>query len=97
MYAASENVVRLGSIPSSIRHGAAHRTLGMKAVPMLQNAEGRSPPARVYPLSDASGAWIVEPPVNDAAGSKTFTGRKALLDALEYAHRTYGSATYLSR
>lgn len=97
MHAASEHVVRLGSIPSPIRHGAVHRMLGLDVMPMLQDAEGRSPPARVYPLSDASGTWIVEPPLNDAAGSKTFTGQKALLDALEYAHRIYGSATYLSR
>ena len=58
-------------------------------------------PAKVYPAPLEAQGWIVEPPAPDgdsALGSlKTFTGSAALLQALEYAQRTYGSALYLSR
>ncbi len=57
-------------------------------------------PARVYPASEGADDWIVEPPAVDALSvvePKMFTGRTALLKALEYAHFNYGSALYLSR
>lgn len=69
-------------------------------MPVLRDAEGRSMPARVYPASEGADDWIVEPPALDApavAEAKMFTGRAALLNALEYAHFNYGSALYLSR
>jgi len=69
-------------------------------VALLHDTENRSTPARVYPASEGAEDWIVEPPVVNASAIvelKTFTGRAALLKALEYAHYTYGSALYLSR
>lgn len=67
---------------------------------LLRDTEGRSMPARVYPASEGTDDWIVEPPAIDplaAVEPRTFTGRAALLNALEYAHCHYGSALYLSR
>ena len=67
---------------------------------LLRDAEGRSTPAKVYPACEDAEDWIVEPPAADASAVvelKMFTGRGALLKALEYAHQTYGNALYLSR
>ena len=67
---------------------------------LLRDAEGRSMHAKVYPACEDAENWIVEPPAAGAAAVvelRTFTGRAALLKALEYAHRTYGNALYLSR
>jgi hypothetical protein len=55
-------------------------------------------PAKVYPAILDGGGWVVEAPASDSGdGLSTFTGRTALAQALEYAHRTYGSAAYFSR
>ena len=65
-----------------------------------RDTEGRSTPARVYPRSKDAEDWVVEPPpddLSDVVEPKMFTGRAALLDALNYAHLTYGSVLYLSR
>lgn len=67
---------------------------------LLSDVEERSMPARVYPASEGADDWVVEPPALDAFAvveRRTFTGRAALLKALEYAHCNYGSALYLSR
>ncbi len=67
---------------------------------LLRDIEGRSAPPKVYPTSEDAACWIVEPPADaseDVGESRTFTGRAALLQALEYAHRTFGNAQYLSR
>ena len=65
-----------------------------------QDEDSRRVPARVYPaVQDASG-WVVEAPASEAPASgelTTFTGVAALAQALEFAHRTYGSASYFSR
>lgn len=64
------------------------------------DTEGRPTPARVYPAFEGAEDWIVEPPADGTSvvvEFKTFTGRAALLRALEYAHRNYGNAFYLSR
>jgi len=69
-------------------------------MPLLRDSKGRSTPARVYPAFESAEDWVVEPPAPDASTvvePKIFTGRAALLKALEYAHGTYGSALYLSR
>ena len=66
----------------------------------LYDEEGRPVPAKVYPAPAEMAGWIVEPPGENhpaSSGRKTFTGSAALLQALEYAQRTYGSALYLSR
>jgi hypothetical protein len=66
----------------------------------LYDEEGRPVPAKVYPASTETTGWIVEPPASAQSACpdrKTFTGSTALLQALEYAQRTYGSALYLSR
>lgn len=67
---------------------------------LLRDTEGRSMPALVYPAFEGADDWIVEPPAVNAFAAvetKTFTGRAALLKALEYAHCNYGRALYLSR
>jgi hypothetical protein len=87
-------------VQSSFRHVAVQRMLGVLEMALLRDTEGRSTPAKVYPVADNSDTWIVEPPINEsdaATGLKTFTGHSALLKALEYAHCNYGSALYLSR
>jgi hypothetical protein len=90
--------VSLRASPS--RYAAAQQILGMGAMASLYDEEGRPVPAKVYPASCGTTGWVVEPPSSDhAAGAhpKTFTGSSALIQALEYAQRTYGSALYLSR
>lgn len=65
-----------------------------------QNKDIRPMPAKVYPaLPDAQG-WVVEAPLcrNSAEPQlRTFTGRAALPQALEYAYRTYAAASCFSR
>ena len=67
----------------------------------LRDEDGRPVPAKVYPASAEALGWIVEPPAPGlglvGGDCRTFTGSAALLQALEYAQRTYGSALYLSR
>ena len=66
----------------------------------VRDLEGRTMPAKVYPASKEADAWIVEPPVDDASAvvaPRTFTGRSALLQALQHAHDIYGCARFLSR
>ncbi len=65
-----------------------------------QDEDSRLPPARVYPAVPDAQGWVVEAPASEAPASgesRTFTGVAALAQALEYAHRTYGSASYFSR
>ena len=66
---------------------------------LLHDAEVRSMPAKVYPAFKGAEDWVVEPPTDGISAiveTKTFTGRAALLRALEYAHCNYGNALYLS-
>jgi len=96
----TDNPVKSLSIPPAFRHAAVQRLLGILEMVLLRDAEGRSMPANVYPTFKDSETWVVEPPANDASAvvePKTFTGHAALLQALQYAHSTYGSARYLSR
>ena len=84
----------------ALRHVAAHHLLGAVDVGLLGDSEGRTMPAKVYPASEDAEAWVVEPPVDDVSAMvepKTFTGRAALLQAVQYAHDTYGCARFLSR
>ena len=67
---------------------------------MLRDAEGRSPPARVYPACGNEGGWVVEGPCPDLPARpecRTFTGAGSLVQALAYAHAAYGNAQYMSR
>lgn len=67
---------------------------------LLRNTEGRSLPAKVYPACKDADDWVVEGPcldIEERSERKTFTGANALVQALAYAHATYGSAQYLSR
>jgi hypothetical protein len=67
---------------------------------LLADSEGRTTPAKVYPVHGRAEAWVVEAPWSGEPARddcRTFTGRAGLLKALEYAHSTYGSAVYLSR
>lgn len=85
---------------TNFRHVAVQRMLGTMGMDSLYDAETRSMPAKVYPAFEGAGDWIVEPPADGtsaAVENKTFTGRAALLRALEYAHCNYGNALYLSR
>ena len=62
--------------------------------------DGRTRPAKVYPAAGGTGTWVVEPPASGmpaGAECRTFSGSAGLAKALEYSHRTYGSALYLSR
>ena len=84
----------------SFRHNAVQRLSGIHDMAQLRDTEGRSAPPKVYPTSNDASCWTVEPPCDasaDVGEPRTFTGRAALLQALEYAHRTYGNAQYLSR
>ena len=84
----------------SFRHVAVQRLLGVTELTVLRDVEGRSMPAKVYPAFDGAEDWVVEPPAADASTvgePRMFTGRGALLRALEHAHCAYGSALYLSR
>ena len=79
---------------------AVQRMLGITEMILLHDDEIRSMPAKVYPAVQDAEDWIVEPPAVGTSAVvelKTFTGRAALLKALEYAHCNYGSALYLSR
>lgn len=59
----------------------------------------RAVPAKVYPAPGDVDEWVVEPPCpgRSSGDLKTFSGSAALPRALEYAHRTYGGALFLSR
>ena len=84
----------------SFRHITVQRLLGTQDMESSRDTEGRSNPPKVYPAATDASCWTVEPPDNanaDVNEPRTFTGRAALLQALEYAHRTYGNAQYLSR
>ena len=66
---------------------------------LLHDTEVRSMPAKVYPAFKGAEDWVVESPTNGISAiveTKTFTGRAALLRALEYAHCNYGNALYHS-
>ena len=83
----------------SLRYAAVQHILGV-VMASNRDEEGRPVPAKVYPLSAAAQEWVVEPPSLDGptrSEPKTFSGSAALPRALEYAHRTYGGALYLSR
>lgn len=73
--------------------------LGIRSIALPYDTEGRTAPALVHPAPEDTAAWVVEPPGADEGRRKprVFTGGAALLTALEYAHRTYGSAVCLSR
>ncbi len=85
---------------TSLRYAAAQRLLGAIDVVTTRDSEGRTTPAKVYPASENAEAWVVESPADAASAvvePKTFTGPVALLQAMQYAHNTYGSARFLSR
>lgn len=85
---------------TSLRYAAVQQILGAMDVVFLRDSEGRTMPAKVYPASENAEAWVVEPPVDDASTAvepKTFIGHTALLQAVQYAHDTYGCARFLSR
>ncbi len=85
---------------TSFRYAAVQQILGAMDVVFLPDSEGRTMPAKIYPASEDAGTWIVEPPGDDAstvAEPKTFIGHTALLQAVQYAHDTYGCARFLSR
>jgi hypothetical protein len=87
-----------GTLP--FRHDAVQRALGLTPMASERDEEGRPVPAKVYPSPAEAQGWVVEAPAsgNPASGDlRTFTGSAALLQALEYAHHTYGSASYFCR
>jgi hypothetical protein len=93
------NSVKSASKPTSFRYAAVQQLLGAMDVVFLRDSEGRTMPAKVYPASEDAEAWVVEPP-DDASAvvePKTFTGHASLLQAVQYAHDTYGCARFLSR
>lgn len=95
-----DNRVRLLAQASSFRHAAVQRILRVAGMDTDRENGSRPFPAKVYPSADGAADWVVEPPASEPSGStkaRTFSGSAALAEALEYAHRTYGSALYLSR
>jgi len=54
----------------------------------------RASPPLVYRDRAISGGWVVEPP--EGNGRQAFIGPNACMAALEFAHKTYGCARYLS-
>jgi hypothetical protein len=95
-----DNRVSRLSQTSVFRHAAVQQILGTVVMASCRDEEGRPVPAKVYPASAETQGWVVEAPASADAASgdlRTFTGSVALLQALEYAHLTYGSALYLSR
>lgn len=96
----ADNLAGPIAILSPFRHAAVQRMLGVMKMDLPHDAESRSTPARVYPAFKGAEDWIVEPPVDGFSAivePKTFTGRSALLKALEYAHCNYTNVLYLSR
>ncbi len=94
------NSVKSASKLTSFRYAVVQQLLGATDVVFLRDSEGRRTPAKVYPASEDTAAWVVEPPMDDASAvveRKTFTGHAALLQAVQYAHDTYGCARFLSR
>ena len=91
--------IKSDAILSNLRHSAVQRILGTTKMALLHDAEARFMPAKVYPAFKGAEDWIVEPPTDGILAiveTKTFTGRAALLRALEYAHCNYGNALYFS-
>jgi hypothetical protein len=82
------------------RHAAVQRILWAVAMHSDREEDSRPHPAKVYPVAGEAEGWVVEPPASGLpAGTelRTFSGAAGLAEALEYSHRTYGSALYLSR
>ncbi len=52
-------------------------------------------PAKVYPHPEQSDHWVVEAPTE--ADRRVFAGPNAEAAALEFAHRSYGSARFFTR
>lgn len=94
------NRVRPLARPLSFRHAAVQRILRVAGMDTDRDESSRPFPAKVYPSADDAAGWTVEPPAFGPSGNaetRTFSGSAALAEALEFAHRTYGSALYLSR
>ncbi len=82
------------------RYAAVRQVLGITKMASQRDEEGRPVPAKVYPSPTEGQGWVVEAPTAGTpteAGLTTFTGATALPQALEYAHRVYGSASYFCR
>ena len=60
-------------------------------------AAAASEPAKVYPDPEQSDRWIVEAPAAPDPDRKVFAGPNAEAAALEFAHRSYGSARFFTR
>ncbi len=54
-------------------------------------------PAKVYPAAGEDDQWVVEAPGARKGERKIFTGPNAAIAALEFAHRSYGSARFFTR
>jgi hypothetical protein len=68
----------------------------MTAKNTTHTEEERLPAPLVYRDEADQSRWIVDPPVEQPAEPTAFTGPNACQAALEFAHRTYGCARYLS-
>ncbi len=88
------------SRPPSLRYAAMQQILGVASLELTHEAESTPTHAVVYPASGDVEGWVVEAPATRAqvgCAPRTFTGTACLLKALEHAHSTYGSVSYLSR
>ena len=68
--------------------------MAMTAKTTIGEEDPRVSPALVYRDRITEDSWVVEPP--DGLGTRAFVGPNARSSALEFAHRTYGSARYFS-
>src|SRR4051812_11678356 len=68
--------------------------IAMTAKTTFGQEDPRACPPLVYRDRITGGGWVVEPP--NGVGVRAFVGPNACIAALEFAHKTYGCARYLS-
>lgn len=61
-----------------------------------QREDPRPEAALVYRDQSCPDRWLVGAPASSPPSEQAFTGPNACQAALEFAHRTYGSARYFS-
>ena len=67
----------------------------MTTKPTFEPECPRVPAALVY-RDGAADRWLVGAPPNEPAGEEVFSGPNACRNALEFAHRRYGSARFFA-
>ena len=68
----------------------------MTTKPTFQLEGPRVEAALVYRENGTTDRWLVGAPANEPAGEESFSGPNACRNALEFAHRRYGSARFFA-